>query len=332
MHRKPESQKNHPIKTLAVLTSGGDAPGMNCAVRAVVRTAIGNGLKTKLVYDGYEGLIEGEIRDGDLGSVGGIINLGGTVLGTARCEEFRQPEGRKKAMENIRKHKIDALVVIGGDGSFRGADALTREFNLPTCGIPGTIDNDIAGTDHSIGFDTALNTALDAIDKIRDTATSHERLFVVEVMGREAGFLALETAIAGGAEAALIPEVPYDIQKLCERIEKGIARGKRSSIIVLAEGAGSCEEISYKIRKTLGLDLRGSVIGHIQRGGSPTALDRIVSAQLGKGAVETLLAGEYGRMVGLISGEVKTYQLSHAWKAEKKIDPDLLRLAEILAL
>lgn len=332
MPRKSESTPKSSIRTLALLTSGGDAPGMNCAVRAVVRTAIAHDLKVKTVHDGYNGLIEGDIREASLATVGGIINLGGTILGTARCEEFRTPEGRKKAFEQVRKHEVDALVVIGGDGSFHGADALYREFDLPTAGVPGTIDNDIAGTDYSIGFDTALNTAISAIDKIRDTATSHERLFVVEVMGRHAGFIALETAIGGGAEAVLIPEVPYDLQKICERIEKGIQRGKRSSIVVVAEGAGSSIEIGYRIRKMLNVDTRVAVIGHLQRGGSPTALDRMVASKLGRAAVEVLLEGKYGQMVGIVSGQMKSYPLNHAWKAKKEIDPEVLRLAEILSL
>jgi len=288
---KSSKKSSDTIQTVAVLTSGGDAPGMNCAVRAVVRTAVAYGLKAKTVHDGYDGLIEGDIREATLATVGGIINLGGTILGSARCEEFRTKEGRKKGVTQLKKHGVDSLVVIGGDGSFHGAEAIHREFDFPTVGVPATIDNDIAGTDYAIGFDTALNTALDAIDKIRDTATSHERLFVIEVMGRAAGFIALETGIGGGAEAVLLPEVPFDLQTVCEKIEKGIARGKRSSIIVVAEGAGSSIEIGYRIRKMLNVDTRVAVIGHLQRGGSPTALDRMVASQLGRAAVEVLLEG-----------------------------------------
>jgi len=330
--KKASASIKNRVHTLAVLTSGGDAPGMNCAVRAVIRTALAHKAGVKVVYDGYEGLIEGAIKEASLRTAGGIINLGGTVLGSARCEEFRTEAGRKKAAVQLEKHKVDALVVIGGDGSFHGADALQKEFKIATVGVPSTIDNDIAGTDYAIGFDTALNTALDAIDKIRDTATSHERLFVVEVMGRDAGFIALETGIGGGAESILIPEVPFDLQKVCEKIEKGIARGKRSSIIVVAEGAGSSIEIGYRIRKMLNVDTRVAVIGHLQRGGSPTALDRMVASILGRAAVELLIAGKSGRMVGYVSGKVKDYPLSYAWTEKKTIDPELLRLAEILSL
>ncbi len=329
---KKSTKRKKDIQTIAVLTSGGDAPGMNCAVRAVVRTAVANNLRAKTVMHGYEGLIEGDIHEATLATVGGIINRGGTILGSARCEEFRAKKGREKAMASLRKHRVDALVVIGGDGSFHGAEALYEEFGFPTVGVPATIDNDIAGTDYAIGFDTALNTALEAIDKIRDTATSHERLFVIEVMGRDAGFIALETGIGGGAEAILMPEVPFDLQKVCEKIEKGIQRGKRSSIIVVAEGAGSSIEIGYRIRKMLDIEVRVTVIGHLQRGGSPTALDRMVASRLGQAGVETLLEGEQGQMVGLVSGQVKRYPLRHAWEQKKRIDPELLRLAEILSL
>lgn len=329
---KKRAKKEGQLQTVAVLTSGGDAPGMNCAVRAVVRTAVAQGLSPKTVHHGFAGLIEGDIHGATLATVGGIINQGGTVLGSTRCEEFKTEKGRRRAMVHLRKQDVDALVVIGGDGSFRGAEALHREFDFPCVGVPATIDNDIAGTDYAIGFDTALNTALGAVDKIRDTATSHERLFVIEVMGRDAGFIALETGIGGGAEAILMPEVPFDLQKVCEKIEKGIARGKRSSIIVVAEGAGSSIEIGYRIRKMLNVDTRVAVIGHLQRGGSPTALDRMVASQLGRAAVETLIEGHAGLMVGLVSGQVKTYPLSHAWESKKEINPELLRLAEILSL
>ncbi len=320
------------VRTIAVLTSGGDAPGMNCAIRAVIRTAVAHDRQIKVIYEGFQGLIEGQIKDATVSTAGGIINLGGTILGSARSKEFRTPEGRQKAHANLLAHGIDALVVIGGDGSYHGAEALQNEFGYSTVGVPGTIDNDIAGTDYTIGFDTAVNTAIQAIDKIRDTATSHERLFVVEVMGRDSGFIALETAIGGGAEAVLIPEVKFDLQEICEKLEKGIARGKRSSIIVVAEGAGSSMEIGYRIQKMLNVETRVAVIGHLQRGGAPTALDRMVASTLGRAAVDALVAGETGVMVGLVSGKVKTYPLSHAWKSKKKIDPEMLRLAEILSL
>jgi 6-phosphofructokinase 1 len=329
---KKAAGKKGNSKKIAVMTSGGDAPGMNCAIRAVTRTAIAMGAQVYFVYHGYQGVINGDIHEATLASVGGIINQGGTILGTARCEEFKTKAGRKKGADSLNKKGIDGLVVIGGDGSFHGAEALYREFGFQTIGVPATIDNDIAGTDYAIGFDTALNTALDAIDKIRDTATSHERLFVIEVMGREAGFIALQTGIGGGAEAVLIPEVPYDLQKVCQKIEVGIERGKKSSIIVVAEGAGSSIEIGYRIQKMLNIDTRISVIGHIQRGGSPTALDRMVASKLGKGAVEQILAGQSGMMVGLVSNKVETQPLQYAWEIKKNIDEENLKLAEILAL
>ena len=322
------------VDRIGVLTGGGDCPGLNAVIRAVVKTATNEyGWQVMGIENGFEGLIQPDmVRTLTLADVRGLLPRGGTILGSARCEEFKTKEGRQKAVAQLKKHDVDSLVVIGGDGSFHGAEALHREFGFSTVGVPATIDNDIAGTDYAIGFDTALNTALGAIDKIRDTATSHERLFVIEVMGRDAGFIALETGIGGGAEAILMPEVPFDLQKVCEKIEKGIARGKRSSIIVVAEGAGSSIEIGYRIRKMLNVDTRVTVIGHLQRGGSPTALDRMVASQLGRAAVEVLVEGRSGLMVGLVSGKVKTYALSHAWESKKQIDPELLRLAEILSL
>ena len=327
-----KTKKTESIKKIGVLTSGGDAPGMNCAVRSVVRTAIYHGLEIYGIYRGYQGMMEDDIKKLDLKSVGGIINLGGTFLRTARSMEFKTPEGQKKAVKNLKKHGIEGLVVIGGDGSFRGAGALYDNHKIKVVGVPATIDNDIMGTDYAIGFDTAVNTALDAIDKIRDTATSHERLFVIEVMGRDAGFIALEVGIGGGAEGILIPEVKTDLQKLCERIEKGHARGKLSSIIVVAEGAGSSIEIAYKISKMLHVDTRVVVIGHMQRGGSPTALDRMMASRLGESAVETLLDGKSGKMVGISANEVKISDISVSWKEKKNIDMNLYKLAEILTM
>lgn len=319
-------------KTIGVLTSGGDSPGMNCAIRATVRTAIYNNLKVKGIWRGYEGLIANDIKDLSLRSVGGIINIGGTFLLTARSDEFRTPEGRKKGAANLKKHGVEGLVVIGGDGSFKGASLLFEEHGVKVIGVPGTIDNDIMGTDYTIGYDTAINTAVEALDKIRDTATSHKRIFVVEVMGRHAGLIALAVGIGGGAEGVLVPEIPFDLQSICERIEKGNKRGKLSDIIVVAEGAGSAMEIAYKINKMLDVKTRAVVIGHLQRGGSPSALDRIMASRMGEEAVNALCRGESGKMVGMVANEIKLCPLSVAWEQKKSIDKDLYELAEILAI
>jgi len=321
------------IQQIAVLTSGGDAPGMNCAVRAVVRTAAFHGIKTLGIYRGYDGLLNREFKELKISDVGGIINRGGTILLSARCAEMYQQEGQEKAAGILKELGVDALVAVGGDGTYRGGHAIHKFSGIPVIGVPGTIDNDISGTDFTIGFATAVNTALDAIDKIRDTATSHERLFVVEVMGRHAGFIALETAIAGGAEAVLMPEVPYDLVEIFTRIEEGTKRGKLSSIVVVAEGAGSSMEIAYRIEKTLGLDVRVAVIGHLQRGGIPVAPDRVLAARLGKAAVDVLLQGETGaKMVGVISGKISVHDLEHCWTHTKKIDAEMVDLARVLAI
>src|SRR3989304_5116956 len=279
------------MKKIAVATAGGDAPGMNAAIRSVVRTALFNGLAVMGVERGYAGLIAGKMRSLDIRSVSGIINRGGTMLRTARCEEIKTNQGIQKAARTLRTHKIDGFVVIGGDGSFRGASELYEVSHVPVIGVPATIDNDVFGTDTTVGFDTAVNTALFTIDRIRDTATSHERVFVVEVMGRKRGFLALEVGLAEGAEFILIPEIEYDLQDVCRKIEQGRTKGKKSEIIVMAEGAGDSATIVEHIEKERGYDVRLTVLGHAQRGGAPTARSRILGNQFGAHAVELLLKG-----------------------------------------
>ncbi|MGV2913485.1 6-phosphofructokinase, partial [Bacillus safensis] len=291
------------MKRIGVLTSGGDSPGMNAAVRAVVRKAIYHNVEVYGIYNGYSGLINGKIEKLEIGSVGDIIHRGGTKLYTARCPEFKTVEGREKGIGNLKKFGIEGLVVIGGDGSFMGAKKLT-ELGFPCVGVPGTIDNDIPGTDFTIGFDTALNTVIDAIDKIRDTATSHERTYVVEVMGRHAGDIALWSGLAGGAESILIPEADYDMDEIIARLRRGHERGKKHSIIIVAEGVGSGVEFGKRIEEETSLETRVSVLGHIQRGGSPSAFDRVLASRLGAYAVELLLEGQGGRCVGIQSNEL----------------------------
>ena len=281
------------MKRIAVLTSGGDAPGMNAAIRAVVRSGHYHGLEVYGVIRGYSGLINGDIRPLSLRSVGDIIHRGGTILYSARCKEFQTEEGRKKAVEQLRKHEIDGLVVIGGDGSFRGAQKLTA-LGFPAVGVPGTIDNDIPGTDFTIGFDTAVNTVIDCIDKIRDTATSHERTYVIEVMGRNAGDIALWSGLADGAESILIPESPYDLDDVVNRLKQAAESGKKHSIIIVAEGVGSGVEFAEKIKEKLSVETRVTVLGHVQRGGSPTAFDRVLASRMGAKAVDLLRARRKG--------------------------------------
>jgi len=293
-------------KTIGVLTSGGDSSGMNAAVRAVVRTGIYHGNTIFGIKRGYEGLIDGDIEELSLSSVSNIIKYGGTVLLTARCKEFFTKEGRSKAYDNLKKFGIENLIVIGGDGSFRGLHELINEFPIQGIGVPGTIDNDLYGTDYTIGFDTAVNTALEAIDKIRDTATSHSWLFIVEVMGRNSGYIGLYTGIGGGAEEILIPETDSDIEELCKKLEAGHRRGKKSSIIVVAEGdeAGNAFDIKKKIETLVDWDIRVSVLGHQQRGGSPTAFDRLLASRLGYEAVLAVMNGENDKMIGLLHNTV----------------------------
>ena len=320
------------IRRIGVVTAGGDAPGMNAAIRAIVRSAIYSGLEVIGIERGYAGLLEGRYRFLDRRSVSGIINLGGTILRTIRCEEIKTDEGIERAAEFLKSIRIDGLITIGGDGTFRGASRLYRASGISMIGVPATIDNDVAGTDTTIGFDTAVNTALDAIDKIRDTATSHERIFIVEVMGRRRGFLALEVGLAGGAEIILIPEIKVDLEKVCDRIKRDREEGKVSEIIVMAEGAGDSRQITEYIAKETGQNTRLAVLGHIQRGGVPTARSRTLACEFGYKAVELLLTGESKRMVGIRGSEITSVDLDYSWMTEKEINLSRYRLAEILSL
>ena len=323
------------LKRIGVLTSGGDAPGMNAALRAVTRAAIYNGLEVYGIRHGYEGMINGWMKRLKSFSVSNIIQRGGTVLKTARSEEFRTPEGRKKAYQQLKANNIDAVVVIGGDGSFAGARLFSEEHDIPFVGVPGTIDNDLYGTDYTIGYDTAINTVVEAVDKIRDTASSHNRLFFVEVMGREAGFLALRSGIACGAEAILIPEVETHYDKLNEYLETGFHRKKSSGIILVAEGkeSGGAFEIAKKVEKDFKeYDVKVTVLGHIQRGGSPTAFDRVTASRLGVAAVDALLDDQKSIMVGMSNGEIAHVPFNKTIKRNKPINPEMLEIADILSI
>ena len=315
------------MKKIALITSGGDSPGMNACIRSIVKTCLFYNIVPFGIYDGFQGMIDKRGVELDYSDVDNIIYRGGTILGTARCEEFRTIEGRQKAIEYLKEESVDGLVVIGGDGSFTGAYMLGKEMSIPIIGIPGTIDNDIFGTDHTIGFDTALNTVVDAIDKIRDTASSHHRAFFIEVMGRDAGFIALNAAIASGAESVLIPEELTNIEKLVEEI-KTQNKGRRSSIIIVAEGddGGGAKEILEKVKPFLpNFDLRFSVLGHIQRGGSPSALDRIIATRMGAYSVELLIEGKSNCMIGVYGETLETCSIEegikeHAVPEQSKID------------
>jgi len=322
------------MERIGLLTSGGDAPGMNATVRAVVRTGLGIGMDVLGIRRGYNGLINGDIEPMGPRSVSNIIQRGGTILMSARAEEFRHKPGRKKAIHNLHVHGIEGLIVIGGDGTFRGAQQLLKEWDGKVVGVPGTIDNDIYGTDYTIGFDTAVNTALEAIDKIRDTASAHERTFLVEVMGRHAGFIALEVAVAGGAEIALIPETQTSIKKVAEALTENRSKGKTSSIVVVAEGdeEGGVMHIAAKLKKDHGIDTRVCILGHIQRGGSPTAADRLLGSRLGAYAVELLSKGNSGVMAGDINHKLVATPLCHTTTRHKNIDKVMLKLAESLAI
>lgn len=319
------------MKKIGVLTSGGDSPGMNAAIRAVVRKAIYHDIEVYGVYHGFAGLISGDIKQLDLGSVGDIIHRGGTMLLTARCEEFKTEEGQNKGIEQLKKHGIDGLVVIGGDGSFRGAKKLS-EKGYPCIGVPGTIDNDIAGTDYTIGFNTALNTVIEAIDKIRDTATSHERIFVIETMGRNAGDIALWSGLSGGAESILLPEIEYDMDDIITRLKRGHERGKKHSIIIVAEGAGNGVDIAKIIQDKTGHSTRVSVLGHMQRGGSPTAFDRALASRLGARAVEILTEGKAGRVVGIQRNKIVDHDILEALANEHTIDKEMYKLSQELSI
>jgi 6-phosphofructokinase 1 len=322
------------IKKIGVLTSGGDSPGMNAAIRAVVRTALFHEIEVVGIRRGYEGLINAEFQEMDRKSVANIIQRGGTILKTARSASFRTPEGRKIAYSNLQEQGIDALVVIGGDGTFTGAKIFGEEFNIPILGLPGTIDNDLYGTDFTIGYDTAINTVTNAVDKIRDTAESHDRLFIVEVMGRDCGLIALRSGIGIGAESILIPETKTDINAILHRLEVS-RKDKSSKIIMVAEGENDNDafEIAKIIKdKFPNYDTRVSILGHIQRGGSPTCMDRVLASRLGVASVEYLMAGEKAQMVGLINGNVALTTFDHAIKHNVEVNQNLLKIVEILSL
>lgn len=325
------------IKTIGVLTSGGDAPGMNAAIRAVTRSAISNGWKVMGIFHGYEGLIKNEIKEFTSESVSGTIQRGGTILRTARSKDFMTEEGRRKAWENIQANGIDALVVIGGNGSLAGAQTLAQEYDLPCIGLPGTIDNDLYGTDTTIGYDTALNTIMECVDKIRDTANSHNRIFFIEVMGRDAGFLAQNSAIAAGAEAAIIPEDQTDVDQLATFIERGVRKSKNSSIVLVSEskkdGTGGAQYYADRINKEYpNFEARVTILGHLQRGGSPTAQDRILASRLGVAAIEALKEGQRNVMIGVANERIVYVPFTKAIHIDKPIDHELINVLSLLSI
>ena len=323
------------IKTIGVLTSGGDAPGMNAALRAVTRAAISQGLTVKAIYRGYKGLIDGEVKEFTSEDVSGIIQRGGTIIKSARCPEFATPEGRKAAYKTLTKEKIDALIVIGGDGTFTGGRAFAQEYDVPIIGIPGTIDNDLWGTDATLGYDTSLNTIMECIDKLRDTATSHERVFLVEVMGRDAGFLTLNAAIAGGCEAAIIPERKALKEQIDEAIGSGRRKTKNSSIVLVQEHAveGGAATIAKMIEKAHPeYSTRVTVLGHLQRGGSPTAYDRILASRMGVAAIQALIDGQRNVMVGLQNDEIVLVPLNKAIQQHKDVKEDTWQSLKTLSI
>ncbi|MEM9919023.1 MAG: 6-phosphofructokinase [Bacteroidota bacterium] len=323
------------IKRIAVFTSGGDAPGMNAAIRAVVRTATFHDLHIYGIDRGYEGMIKGDIRRLETADVGNIIHRGGTILKTARSKAFMTKEGRQQACESLRAHDIDACVAIGGNGTLAGAEAFMKEHKIPFVGLPGTIDNDLFGTDCTIGYDTALNTAIDAVDKIRDTADSHNRIFFIEVMGRDSGFIALHTGIGSGAGNVLIPETDTDLKSLINQFKKGIRRKKLFSLIIVAEGNknGNASKIAEEVQKNLpDHDVRVTIIGHLQRGGSPSCFDRVLSSRLGHAAVEGLITGKKGVMVGIVNNKITFTKFKDAINRKKEPMEDMIRIAEILSM
>ncbi|HLQ99972.1 MAG TPA: 6-phosphofructokinase [Sphingobacterium sp.] len=322
------------IKKIAVLTSGGDAPGMNAAIRAVVRTGIHHDLEVFGIRRGYDGLVHDDIFQMEAESVAQIIQRGGTMLKTVRSEEFRTEKGLEKAYQNIQKYKIDALAVIGGDGTFTGAKIFGKKYGIPILGLPGTIDNDLAGTDYAIGYDTAINTVMNAVDKIRDTAESHDRLFVVEVMGRDSGLIALRSGISIGAEAVLIPEIEVDYDKIIEKLSKNTRKNKSSRIVIVAEGdKDGGIVVAEKLKESFPhFDIRVSILGHIQRGGRPSCMDRVLASRLGVAAVEGLLQGRKGEMVGIVCGEVVYTPFDRSIKHIDKIDENLTNMVDILSL
>lgn len=319
------------MNTIGVLTSGGDAPGMNAAVRAVVRTAIASGMTVKGIRRGYNGLIEGDIIDLDVRSVSDIIHRGGTVLYTARSPRFKTEEGMKEAIDNCKKFGIEGIVVIGGDGSYRGARDLSMR-GIPCVGVPGTIDNDISSTEYTIGFDTAMNTAMEMVDKIRDTAQSHDRCSVVEVMGRRAGYLALQTGIAVGATAILVPEVEHKVEDVIKKIRETQKTGKKHFIIVVAEGVGGVEKIAEEIEKSTGIESRATILGHVQRGGNPTVRDRVIATQMGYAAVKLLKDGIGNRVIGLKKGEIVNYDIYEALNMKKPFDDEMYEIAHTTSI
>jgi 6-phosphofructokinase 1 len=322
------------VTKIGVLTSGGDAPGMNAAIRAVVRTGIYYGMEVFGIMRGYMGMIDNDIVPMHSRSVANIIQRGGTVLKTARCKEFFQPEGRQKAYDNLKKLGIDGLVIIGGDGSFKGADIFSREFDIPCIGLPGTIDKDIAGTDFTIGFDTAVNTAVEAIDKIRDTADAHDRLFIIEVMGRDAGYIALHSGIATGAEHILIPERKTDIEALVLSLQEKERRKKLVNMVVVAEGDefGGGNEVAKVVKERMPTaDVRVCILGHIQRGGSPTCIDRLIASRMGYSAVECLMENRHNVMVGILNNRMHFTSLERAVKSKQRISEEWIKIVKILA-
>lgn len=325
----------YEIKCIGLLTSGGDAPGMNAAIRSVTRAAIFNGIKVKAIYRGYKGLITGEIKEFQTQDVSNIIQHGGTILKSARCAEFKTVEGRRQAYENMQKEGIDALVVVGGDGTFTGARIFAQEYNVPIVGLPGTIDNDLYGTDSTIGYDTALNTIIDAVDKIRDTASSHERLFFIEVMGRDAGFLALNSALASGAEAAIIPERETKVDQLEDLIKNGFRKSKNSSIVIVAESeiTGGANGLAERVRKEHpDYDVRVTILGHIQRGGSPTAYDRILASRMGVAAVDALMDEQRSIMIGIVNDVIVHVPFTKAIKDDKPVNENLVGVLQMLSI
>jgi 6-phosphofructokinase 1 len=319
------------MRKIGVLTSGGDAPGMNAAIRAIVRKSIFHGLEVLGFRRGFQGLITNDCFQMRLGSVADIIHRGGTILRTARTPEFMLESGRRAALSTVRANKLDALLVIGGDGSFHGADWLASA-GVPTVGIPATIDNDIACTDYCIGFDTAVCNVTDAINKVRDTATSHERVYVIEVMGRSSGHIALFAGLAGGAESILVPELPFDLEHVCRRLHRGVQRGKLHSIILVAEGAGSALFIGEEIKMRTSMETRVTILGHLQRGGTPTAFDRILASRFGAAAVDLLLSGCFGQMVGITGCELRFSPLATALTQKKEFPAELYNLSGILSI
>jgi 6-phosphofructokinase 1 len=319
------------MNKIALLTSGGDSPGMNAAIRAVVRRGIAQNIEVYGIYEGFNGLINNEFKKLNAGDVGDILQRGGTKLYTSRSEEFKTDEGQYKAIANLKKYDIEALIVIGGDGSFKGAQKLWQK-GFPTIGVPATIDNDICGTDYTIGFNTAINTVLEAIDKIRDTATSHERTFVIEVMGRHRGDIALWAGLAGGAESILIPESDFEMSEVVKRLKQGYNRGKRHSIIIVAEGVCSAREIGSYIKKETGFDTRITVLGHVQRGGIPTAFDRMLGSRLGAKAVDILIEGQRGKMVGMKSNKIVAVDFEVVFSNELNDNSDIYDLNKSLSI